>query len=87
MNNDQLDQLQLEVDKGNKASTAYKSYLKTHFDERKQALFDNFMKEKSLPVREVISTTLNAILAIEKSILTDIDTGRMAAKTIGELEK
>ena len=87
MNNDQLDKLHLEVEKGNKASAAYKGYIKAHFDERKQALFENFMKEKSLPVREVISTTLNAILAIEKSILTDIDTGRMAAKTIGELKQ
>jgi hypothetical protein len=79
--------LEKEVDRGNKARSAYDNYLKEHFDNQKKALFDNFMKEKSLPVREVISTTLNAILSIERSIQTDIDTGKLAAKQLEDMNK
>jgi hypothetical protein len=79
--------LQTEIDRGNKARLAYESYIKGHFAERKQVLFDNFIKETNISVREAISTTLNAINAIERSIMTDIDTGKLAAKQLEDMQK
>ena len=78
--------LEKEVDRGNKARSAYESYLKAHFTEKKQTLFDNFMKA-TFTEREVISVTLNAIVSLERTIQTDIDTGKLAAKQLEDMNK
>lgn len=93
MNRDQTEQkYQDEVTRGRNARAAYEAFIKDFLEDRKIALFNNFAESNPLDPKgiEVMLETrrmLSAVKLLEQEILTIIQTGDMASKSLAEIEK
>lgn len=70
-----------EVAKGNRAKTAYDLYIKEHIDVTVKNIYDGIESchVADVDTLQTLKGLLSAIRGLERSILNDIDTGRMAA--------
>lgn len=84
MKEEQYEQLENEVLRGQRAQRAYDDFIKEFVDTKKAILFDNFCNinisepEKLLEARRLVTVLED----LEASIVTIINTGKMAAKTL-----
>lgn len=75
-------QLNKEVVIGHKAAAAYSGYMKDYFDRQRKLLFDQFVVANDIDVSLTIRSAMDALSAVERSIQSDIDSGRMAELTL-----
>ena len=86
MKTEELNQLDNEVTLGHKARIAYDSFIKPFVLSKRQDLFNNFC-DIPMDQTELILETKRLIKVIdqlEEEILAVINTGKLAAKTLGE---
>lgn len=85
----QRSQLENEQVLGRKAATVYKSYIKDFCQLKRESLFMAFSELPLSAETELmeVKRMLFAIDTLEAEIVSQIDTGRMAAKTLTEAEE
>lgn len=82
------DQLLTELSLGHDAERTYNKFIKPFIDQKKVILFKSFQdlpasqKEDLIEVRRMLDT----VNTFEREILTIIETGKMAAKSIADQE-
>jgi hypothetical protein len=82
MTKEQEDQLHREVHLGGRANAAYEGYMKDYFARQRKLLFDQFIETKDIDTALTIRAAMDALSAVERSIISDIDSGRMASITL-----
>lgn len=87
MTPEQEDQLHKEVNQGGRANAAYEGYMREYFGRQRKMLFDQFMETKDLDVTLTIRAAMDALSAVERSIISDIDSGRMASITLKQAKE
>jgi hypothetical protein len=83
---DQEVQLRNEVALGQRASSAYSSYIKDFVDKENKELFSLFISSEDLNELPKLKEYQLAIAAIEAAVLKDIETGKMAVMQLNKQE-
>ena len=85
MNEDQLAQLELEAAIGRRAKSAYDGYLKEYVEIQNKELYERFISD-SVSTQEAINIKISqsAFNALERGILSDIETGKLAEIQLGK---
>jgi len=81
MNSDIEAQLDREVHQGELARKAYSYWVMAYISGQQKVLFDEF-KNSNFGAYNNIHARINAINELERSILSDIETGEMASKQL-----
>lgn len=86
---DDIGKLNDEIELGNKAYTAYESYIKDHIYRVTLQLFEEFSNESVENTARImeIKRLQAALKGLEVSIKNDIDTGKMASIQLEMLNK
>ena len=88
MTPEQLDQLENEVIKGDKAKASYDSFIKNFVEAKRIVLFESF---RALPLTDVdnlmeVKRMLAAVDTLETEILTIIETGKLATTALNQTQ-
>jgi hypothetical protein len=86
MNPEQKEQLENEQIEGSKAQHTYDSFIKEFVEDKRMVLFESF---RALPLTAEpelmeVKRMLYAVDTLEQEIMTVIQTGQMASKTLNE---
>ena len=86
MNQEQIEQLENERVRGNKAEGVYTSYVKDFCQVKRESLFMTFSELPLTAEREMfeVKRMLFAIDTLEAEILSEIETGRLATVSLNE---
>ena len=86
---EQVDQLSTEQIVGGQAQHSYEQFIEGFIEEKRKVLFDSF---RALPISAEaqlmeIKRMLYAVDTLEEEIISVINTGKMASKTLSETEE
>ena len=87
MTPDQKEQVEYEIEFGRKAKTAYDLYVEDFLEAKNNELRNEFINCEADPDQLMHLKNLQMTLVeLQTAIQSDIDTGQMASKMLGDLE-